>query len=274
MICPSIQRSLEDFPLRHTARGNGPAVILVHGMAASRYDWELLAPALQLAGYRTFEVDLLGHGESHKPADPQTYTIQSVYTALENWIVTLNLQPPFFLVGHSMGGYLSLRFGLNHPECVRSLALIDPLYSINQLSPVFRILQRRPGIGIKMLARIPQQVINTVVGLDPMIGHNLPSWARQQIVIDIKRASPNILNLPRTVPDLTPELAGLQVPVQIIWGEKDLTLDPNSFPLLVSSLANAQGCAIPNCGHQPHLSRPELVNQTVLRFFSQTTTEG
>ena len=98
------------------------------------------------------------------------------------------------------------------------------------------------------------------------MGRNLPRWARQQVAIDIKRASPHILNLPRTVPDLTPELSRLQTPVQVIWGEKDLTLNPGSFPSLVSALPNSQGHPIPNCGHQPHLTQPEIVNQLVLSF--------
>lgn len=253
-------------PLNHIVRGEGQPIILIHGMASSRFDWELLAPALHSAGYRTYEVDLLGHGDSHKPINPQAYTIAAVYTALENWITDLNLQPPFTLVGHSMGGYLSLKFSLQHPEWVRSLVLIDPLYSITQLAPLFRILHRRPGLGIKALRKTPQSVINTVIGLDPSIGRKLPPRARHQIGLDIKRASPHILNLPRTIPDLTPELARLQTPAQVIWGENDLTLKPGSFRPLVNALANAKGYAIPNCGHQPHLTRPEVVNQLVLSF--------
>jgi pimeloyl-ACP methyl ester carboxylesterase len=259
-------------PLNHITRGEGQPVLLIHGLAASRFDWELLAPALHRAGYRTYEVDLLGHGDSHKPGDPQVYNIAAVYAALDSWIANLcgeenhDIEPPFTLVGHSLGGYLSLKFSLNHPEDVRSLVLIDPLYSISQLAPVFRILHRRPGLGIRALEKVPQHVIDVLMGLDPKLGRNLPRWARRQTAIDIMRASPHILNLPRTVPDLTPDLPNLQTPTQVIWGEKDLTLNPRSFPSLVSALPNAQGYAIPNCGHQPHLTRPEVVNPLVLSF--------
>ena len=254
--------------LNHVTHGEGRPVILIHGMAASRWDWEYLAPDLNAAGYRTYAVDLLGHGDSHKPHLPQHYTIQAVYAALEDWIDSLKIDPPYILVGHSMGGYLSLKYGLRHPERTAALTLIDPLYSVRQLSPIFRVLHRRPGLGIRMLEHVPENVLDALIGLDPTTGKHISHQARHQIAIDIKRASPQILNLPRTVPDLTPDLGHMRAPAQVIWGKKDLTLNPGSFPALVQALPWARGYAVSGCGHQPHLSRPEVTNRAILKFLN------
>lgn len=248
--------------------GEGPTVILIHGMAASLNDWGLMLPALARAGYRTYAVDLLGHGESAKPEHVEHYTMKAVYGTLEEWIERLDARPPYFLVGHSMGGYLSLKLSLRHPEWVRRIALINPMYSTQQLSPIFRVLHRQPELGIKLLERVPHQIVDAALRFDPTLVRDFPLSSRQQIVSDVKRASPHILNIPRTIPDLTHELPYVHTPALVIWGDHDRTLEPRSFPLLVSSLPDARGHPVPGCGHQPHRSQPALVNSLVIEFLS------
>ncbi len=87
-----------------------------------------------------------------------------------------------------------------------------------------------------------------------------------QTAADYKRTSPYLLRLMTTITDLEPFLGRIQTPSLVIWGDKDLTLDPASFPRLVSLLPHAQGHLIPGSGHQPHLGRAELVNQLVIGF--------
>ena len=256
--------------INFTTTGNGgPPVLLIHGMGASLYDWEALAPALASAGFRTYAVDLPGHGESGKPDDPMLYSAEAIYSALECWIESLGFQQPVLLVGHSLGGYLSLRYAMRSPNKVRALALVNPFYSPRQLSPAMRWLQRRPFLGEKALRLVPQRILHTMMGWDPTTVANFSPWARQQIAADLKRCSPRIVYIPRTIPDLTPELHQVKNPCLVIWGDHDRTLAPASFPVLVSGLAEASGQRVAGCGHQPHIGRPELVNYLMLDFFSK-----
>jgi len=85
--------------LNYIETGHGIPVILIHGMAASLYDWQTLTPALAQAGYRALAVDLLGHGASPKPNKPHLYSIRSVYAVLEDWMRSLDLETPLHLVG-------------------------------------------------------------------------------------------------------------------------------------------------------------------------------
>ena len=105
-----------------------------------------------------------------------------------------------------------------------------------------------------------------MLGWDPVSAPHFSPEARWQIAVDYKRASPHILNLPRTVSDMAPDLARVQAPSLVIWGEKDLTLRPDSFSELVAALPDAHGHPIPGSGHQPHIGNPELVNRLVLDF--------
>src|SRR5512139_80204 len=115
---------VKGMPIHYMSQGDGDPVILVHGIASSLYDWMRMMPALSSRGYRALALDLFGHGESLKPDDPSQYTIDTVYAYLEAWVEEMKLDKPAVLVGHSLGGYLSLRYGLSHPEQVSGLVLI------------------------------------------------------------------------------------------------------------------------------------------------------
>jgi 4,5:9,10-diseco-3-hydroxy-5,9,17-trioxoandrosta-1(10),2-diene-4-oate hydrolase len=253
-------------PIYSLIQGNGPPVILIHGMAAASSDWEALIPELVQNGYRACALDLLGHGLSAKPDDPQAYHSRTFYTHLERWIQNLCLDQPVVIVGHSLGGYLGLGYTLRHPNDVRGLVLINPLYSPRQLSPVVRLAQRRPRLGKIALRAAPLWLINTFFILDPTASKKYPAYKALQLANDLKRASPNIVYLPRTFSDLTPRLNEITTPTRVIWGEKDLTLHPASFPHLVKTLPNANGYPIPDSGHQPHFTHPEIVNGLVMDF--------
>lgn len=84
--------------------GQGQPVVLVHGMAASRRDWDFLVPELVQAGYRTYRLDLLGHGASSKPRDARRYTIEDLYAHLDAWLAHQDINEPAVFIGHSMGG--------------------------------------------------------------------------------------------------------------------------------------------------------------------------
>jgi pimeloyl-ACP methyl ester carboxylesterase len=257
---------MTDNPLHYFSGGQGPAVVMVHGMAASLFDWTALGAAVEHAGFRAIAPDLLGHGESPKPDDPEAYGLRDVYVAFESWLESLALDG-VHLVGHSLGGYLSIRYTLRFPERVRTLTLINPLYCIAQLSPLLRIFRRKPRLGVRLMDRAPLQVIESMMAWEPANPEGFSPEVVRQIALDYKRASPNILNITRHIPDLTPELQFVRPPALVIWGDSDLTLNPASFPRLAARLPNLIGYhRVPGSGHQPHVGKPELVNQLILDF--------
>lgn len=261
---------LKRYALNYIAQGEGAPVILIHGMASSLHGWELLVPLLVESGYRAYAVDLLGHGNSEKPDYPDAYRFETVYQALEELIESLPEQSAYILVGHSLGGRLSLEYALRHPQRTRSLVLIDPVYHLNQLSPLAQWLNYSPDWGVKVLQVVPLEVIDFFLGWDPIDAAHFSPEARYQIAVDYKRASPHILQIPHTIPSLTGEqLAQIAAPTLVIWGERDLTLDTRSFSLLVSAMPNAVGCPISGCGHQPHIGKPQLVNRLILEFIGR-----
>jgi pimeloyl-ACP methyl ester carboxylesterase len=252
--------------IHYTVEGEGLPVILVHGIASSLQGWASVRPDLLAAGFKVYALDLLGHGDSAKPEMPEQYNTYTVYRTFESWLENLQLEQPAALIGHSLGGYLSLRYSLHHPEIICAMVLIAPFFTPRQISSPVRWMVRRPSLGIKALSRIPEHVIHVTAGWEPHLGTRLPASARLQIAADLKRASPFILHILHSIPDLTPQLSNVHIPTQVIWGEKDLTLKPSLFSGLVAALPSAVGRGLPGQGHLPHIGQPTTVNRMILDF--------
>ncbi len=263
--------------VNYVRQGHGHPVVLTHGLAASLHDWDDLLPELAAAGFAGYALDLLGHGESEKPAHPREYTIGNTFSHFETWIDSLQPREPMVLIGHSLGGGLSLMYALRHPERVRALVLVNPFYDIAQLPPMIQRVFQRQLINTHLIDRTPYRLFRFLVDVSSFnfhIGsretHTLPEHVRYQTALDYKRASSGIYNIPRTLPDLTRDLPRITQPTLLLWGGRDQTLAPSSFPALKSLLPNVMGMyEFPICGHVPHQCHPGKLNPHVMEFLRE-----
>jgi pimeloyl-ACP methyl ester carboxylesterase len=266
-------------PVRSTVNsvraGEGIPVILVHGLAASLHDWDTLLPELATRGYAGYALDLLGHGESAKPPKIDQYTGDSVFAHMRGWTDSLGLEQPAILIGHSLGGYMILQFAVRYPECVRAMVLANPFYTQSQLPPILRFFLRRPLLNTAVISSTPYWLFRLFVDVSSLqFGnsnekfHTLPERVRVQTALDYKRAAPGIYNIPRTLRDLTPELPRITQPTLVIWGARDQTINPKTFPSLVEKLPNARAEVMPICGHVPHQCHAKTFNEKVFEFLN------
>jgi pimeloyl-ACP methyl ester carboxylesterase len=251
--------------------GEGHPVVLIHGFAASNNDWVYLTPELLDNGYQVLAPDLIGHGSSSKPWDPSCYTYSVIYQHFEEWIETCGLDEDITLVGHSMGGLIALDFASHNPGSIQNLILIDPFFKQDQLNSILRLINRKPDWYQNALRLAPKWLIHTLVSLDVRGLIHYEERTRRQIAEDYKRASPQIVYIPGTLPDISNNIDCITSPTLVIWGTKDATLDPKSFPSIVASIPNGHGEAINGAGHQPHLAQPEIFNQLVMDFLQLNT---
>jgi pimeloyl-ACP methyl ester carboxylesterase len=255
-------------------QGEGAPVILTHGLAASLHDWDDLLPELVESGYAGYALDLLGHGDSHKPIHHHEYTFEAVFEHFSVWIDSLSLADSLILIGHSLGGGLSLQYALHYPERVRALVLVNPFYDIRQLPPMLQFAFRRQLINTTLIERTPYRLFRFFVDMSSVsfhMGrretHTLPERIRYQTALDYTRAASGIYNIPRTLPDLTEDLSCIHQPALLLWGGSDQTLDPQSFPNIGKKLPNIVASqTFPICGHVPHQCHPEQFNPHVMEF--------
>jgi pimeloyl-ACP methyl ester carboxylesterase len=144
--------------LRWFERGEGEALVLVHGLGGAASNWTLLAPRLA-ERRRVIVVDLPGHGGSaplRREADLRTYA--GVLAGL----VERQSAAPAVVVGHSMGGLIAMRLAASRPDLVRGLILFETagIRSLSRSAAIFLVLSGlvRPA---KKVARLRHRVAAT-----------------------------------------------------------------------------------------------------------------
>ena len=254
--------------------GDGPPVILVHGIAASLHDWDDLIPELTKSGYASYALDLLGHGDSPKP-DFEVYRMDWVFEHFEHWTRSLHLTEPAIIIGHSLGGYVGLEYARRVSAWTRGLILVNPFYSRLQLNPLLRRTYSRRNLRGLLASRAPTWMYRAVVDIGSLVMgrnhgtlHSLPERIRIQTALDYARTAPGVYRIPNSISDLTESLGHIHTPSLVVWGERDQTLSPASISEMVAMMPRAEGKSV-RAGHVPHQSNAGEFNQMVLEFLRE-----
>jgi pimeloyl-ACP methyl ester carboxylesterase len=138
--------------------GEGPVMVLVHGLGGAHLNWMAVAPQLA-ADHRVFALDLPGFGRS--PLAGRRSTIAANVDLLTRAITRLSRRP-VVLVGNSMGGLLSIGVAARHPRLIDALVLVDPAVPaprgefpprLDRVSRTFLATAFMPRWGAKRLSR-------------------------------------------------------------------------------------------------------------------------
>jgi len=139
-----VRRRCEDgVEIEAEVRGSGPAVLLLHGYPESRRMWDEVAPALAV-GRTVVAADLRGYGGSSKPApgpgrDDETYSKRAMAADQRQLMASLGFDR-FDVIGHDRGARVGHRLALDHPQAVRSLAVLDVVPTLHMFEHVDRAM--------------------------------------------------------------------------------------------------------------------------------------
>lgn len=130
MSAPGVEFALAAAPAIHgEAAGEGPPIVLCHGITASRRYVHHGSRALERAGHRVIAYDARGHGESDPAPPGQDYGYPWLVADLERVVAAEVGEGRFVLAGHSMGAHTAVAYALRHPDRLTGLALIGPVYT-------------------------------------------------------------------------------------------------------------------------------------------------
>jgi pimeloyl-ACP methyl ester carboxylesterase len=107
--------------------GEGPPIVLLHGLTATRRYVVMGSRTLEREGHLVVAYDARGHGRSTAAPDPSAYDYERLALDLEAVLDTLGLER-VVLAGASMGAHTALRLALRHPDRVAGLGLITPSF--------------------------------------------------------------------------------------------------------------------------------------------------
>ncbi|MCX8474169.1 MAG: alpha/beta hydrolase [Sphingomonas sp.] len=212
----------------------GPAIVMVHGLMGQLRNFSHSFAGRLAADHRVILVDRPGWG--HSLLDGPRPGIAAQAGMIAALIEQLGLEKPL-LVGHSMGGAVSLALGLDRPELVRGLALIAPLTQVVEtVPPPFKGLLAPPALR-PLLA----WTVAVPVGLRKGPETAAAIFAPDPVPADFALAGGGALALrpksymagsfeiqaaPAEMAALVPRYGEMRVPVAILYGRADAVLDP------------------------------------------------
>ena len=258
--------------LRYLAMGAGSPLLLIHGLGGFlEMWWHNIFPLSHR--HRVFAVDMPGHGLSDSPAN--CYSVTHCTDYLLRIIDALELKS-VTLVGHSLGGAVSINAAIISPERVANLVLVDsagltdkvpvayrmttvPFFGEVALKLAWKIVSER---GIKRLFRdstlVSKETLATVsaIALRPNIN---------QAIIRILRYNMGLIRSNRDSL-VTQKLPLVKARTLFIHGAQDRVFPLNNVRNAYNSTPNAQLIVFPDCGHSPHIEKPTEFNDAVLKF--------
>ena len=248
--------------------GQGPTLVLLHGLAADKSVWLPLAERLT-AHFHVVIPDLPGSGESSRDAGAD-YGIPAQARRLQAFIEALRLQR-FVLVGHSTGGTIAGVYAAAHPQGVAALALFDAHGLKAGESDVDRAIRAgghpylyddRAGFerALALAFRQPPDVPGRIE--DVFIERNRRNR-------DLIRHTLSGLHAPGGDPPLQRVLGQLAVPVLGLWCHDDRVVDPSALDSLRNGLVQAPAISsslLNGCNHMPMMEKPEATAQVLTGF--------
>ena len=108
-------------PIRYTSTGKGGAVVLLHGFLENLSMWNAIVPELAKKN-RVIAIDLLGHGKSGNLG--YVHTMENQAQMVKAVLSHLRLRK-FYLIGHSLGGYISLAFAEAYSNTIKGICLMN-----------------------------------------------------------------------------------------------------------------------------------------------------
>jgi pimeloyl-ACP methyl ester carboxylesterase len=262
---------------RHLAEAQGSRdLVLIHGTPSHSYIWRNVIPILQKSNCNVYVFDLLGFGRSERPLTADTSVAAQgavLLKLLDRW----RLHAPH-IVGHDIGGAISMRHAVFSPDRLKTLTIIDAcsydswpsetwrkiiadhLASYASLDPAeFKaMLTRQLKMTVHKEAGMPAEVLETYLSaIAGPIGQ--PSFFQHQVRHYDSRYTEEI----------TADLKTIACPTQIIWGAEDRWQPVHWADRLHRDIPGSALTVIPNSGHFLMEEEPERVADLIAGFTAE-----
>ena len=254
---------------------NRQVAILIHGWSSSWYAMSPLMPLLSQRFY-VIAIDLPGYGQS--PKLPARTTIPAYVEAIAKLIEEVS-SGPVVMVGHSMGGMISMSLALKYPVLVERMVLLCPTITgilstyINLVvSPVtlaerFALGSLIVSAGEKLMVGITDRLMKPAsfaarTGITEQDVRRLQQDVRRP---DQGRVRAECFTAMRQN-NLTGQLHKIEAPSLVIWGAEDNTVPLSDSGVVADEWTTADLRIIPKAGHWPQFETPDITRRLIASF--------
>ena len=270
---------LTDVRLHYVEEGEGPLVVLLHGFPDFWYSWRHQIPALAQAGFRVVAPDMRGYNLSDKPHGISSYSLDRLAADVVELVAFLG-EPSANVIGHDWGGLVAWATAAWHPDVVDRLVVLNAPHPDDYARGLRNPKQvmkswyagffQLPGAPAALRAndhgplRKALRTSSTEGAFtDDDIARYVEAWseprALQSQLAYYRAAARRTFGRAERLPTV-------EVPVLVVWGERDTALEP-LFATPPSDLArDVTVRMLPAATHWVHLDDPEQVNVLLLGF--------
>ncbi len=235
--------------------GGGVPLVLVHGLGDRAEAWAPMIKRFKAEGFHVYALDLLGYGRSPKPADSD-YSIATQEQFVVDFLQALGLQRTD-IGGWSMGGWITLKLALDHPERIDRVVIYDAAGLKFETGFPPTIFHPTDAVGLRQLQLLLEPSSRPLPGF--IARSALRKFAAQQWVIDRGMTSMY------TGRDLVDErMSGFTEPLLIVWGSEDRLIPLSVAEQMHSLDPRSELDVVEGCGHlAPGLCTTRVAAATV-----------
>jgi len=273
---------IEGGRIAYDVTGEGPLVVLSHGIGDRRQAYRFLAPRLAQAGYRVANADLRGHGESSMGWKSVTGTDAITRTDVAGDLLALirHFGGPAIIVGHSISGGAATIAAAKEPELVSGIVEINPFTKTQKISPggLMRIRRYRRGVTRLAGTQLLRSLGMWMRYLDVAYPAKPADYAGYTAALAAKLREPGrmaeFMKTGKSTPaDAGAQLPNVRCPALVVMG----TLDPDfadpraEGDAIVAAMPAGLGrvATVEGAGHYPHAQCPDEVAALVIPFLKE-----
>jgi pimeloyl-ACP methyl ester carboxylesterase len=260
--------------------GQGPLIVLVHGITGNSDQWEPVMHALR-DRYTVFAPDLLGHGESAKPRGD--YSLGAYASGIRDLLIGLSAEPAT-IVGHSLGGGIAMQLAYQFPERCGRLVLMSSGGIARDVHPLLRAASL-PGseIVLPIITHTRLLDIGAAVGralgrIGLQTGPDIAEGARGYASLSDAGARAAFLHTIRAVIDpMGQRISALdrlylaeKMPSMVIHGDRDQIIPVDHAEIAHEAMPGSRLEILPGAGHFPQLAEPLKIARLLSEFIDET----
>jgi pimeloyl-ACP methyl ester carboxylesterase len=244
------------FRIHYFVGGRGRPLVLVHGLGGKAENWVSMIPTLMHHGHQVYALDLLGFGRSDRPDVDYSIALQT--EILTQFFDSQNLSRAD-LGGWSMGGWVALKFVLDHPERVRRIFVVDSAG-----------MNFNPHFGDALFQPATVDEAQQLLKLLTPQAHLIPRFVARDLMREMRPTRPVVQRFMKSMMAggdlLDGKLRGIQAPVLIAWGKEDALIPVVCGEEMHRQMPQSVLAIFDGCGHLlPAESSGRLLPET-LRF--------
>lgn len=258
ILMPKLQ--VDDIELYYETTGEGPPVLLLHGLGSSARDWENQIPEFSRS-YRVIACDVRGHGRSGKPPGP--YSVARFARDVAELLRALDASPAH-IIGLSMGGMIAFQIAVDFPDLVRSLVIINSGPAV-----ILKKFSQRTGVQLRFFIvrwfgmRAMAKLIGKRLFPDPGQERLLETFIDRVAENDPRAYLDSILAINGW--SVADRVSKIRCPVLVVASDQDYTA-VEVKQAYAAQIPGAVVTVLPNSRHAAPVDQPEQLNRVILDF--------